>query len=245
MSGHSKWNNIKRKKEKTDSQRAKIFTKMGREITVCVRESGADPSINGKLRDLIAKAKVNNVPAENIDRIIKKALGGDKTDYETIVYEGYGPGGIAVIVETLTDNRNRTAADVRHYFDKFGGNLGTSGCVSFMFTQKGVIVIDMSELEQDKLMEDSIECGADDITFSEGVAEIYSASSAVGSVREALESKGYSFISAEAEYVPDTYTTLEGEDNLKKMGQLLDHLEDNDDVQSVWHNLENEEDLPE
>ncbi len=245
MSGHSKWNNIKRKKEKTDSQRAKIFTKMGREIAVAVREGGGDPSTNGKLRDIIAKAKANNVPSDNIDRIIKKAQGGDKTDYETIVYEGYGPGGIAVIVETLTDNRNRTAADMRHYFDKFGGNLGTSGCVSFMFNQKGVIVIDMSERDEDKVMEDGIDCGADDIVFDGGMAEIYTAPNDLRSVREGLEEKGYDFVSAEVEYVPDSYTTLEGEENLKKMSLLLEHLEDNDDVQDVWHNLENEDELPE
>ncbi len=245
MSGHSKWNNIKRKKEKTDSQRAKIFTKMGREIAVAVREGGGDPTTNGKLRDIIAKAKANNVPSDNIDRIIKKAQGGDKTDYETIVYEGYGPGGIAVIVETLTDNRNRTAADMRHYFDKFGGNLGTSGCVSFMFSQKGVVVIDMSERNEDAVMEDCIDCGADDIVFEGGMAEVYTAPNDLRSVREGLEAKGYDFVSAEVEYVPDSYTALEGEENLKKMSLLLEHLEDNDDVQDVWHNLENEDDLPE
>lgn len=245
MSGHSKWNNIKRKKEKTDGARAKVFTRMGREIAVAVREGGADPSTNGKLRDVIAKAKANNVPSDNIDRIIKKAQGGDKADYETITYEGYGPGGIAVIVQTLTDNRNRTAADMRHYFDKFGGNLGTTGCVSFMFTQKGVIVIDSSELDEDKLMEDSIECGADDISFDDGIAEIYTSPADFSAVCEALQNLKYKFESADVAYVPSNYTRLEGEENLKKMGQLLEHLDDNDDVQDVWHNLENEEDLPE
>ena len=245
MSGHSKWNNIKRKKEKTDGARAKVFTRMGREIAVAVREGGPDPSTNGKLRDVIAKAKANNVPSDNIDRIIKKAQGGDKADYETITYEGYGPGGIAVIVQTLTDNRNRTAADIRHYFDKFGGNLGTTGCVSFMFTQKGVIVIDSSELDEDKLMEDSIECGADDISFDDGIAEIYTGIGDFSAVCEALQNMKYTFISADIAYVPSNYTRLEGEENLKKMGQLLEHLDDNDDVQDVWHNLENEEDLPE
>ncbi|NLC79480.1 MAG: YebC/PmpR family DNA-binding transcriptional regulator [Ruminococcaceae bacterium] len=244
MSGHSKWNNIKRKKEKTDTQRAKIFTKMGREIMVAVREGGPDPNNNGKLRDVIAKAKANNVPTDNIERIIKKAEGGDKADYETIIYEGYGPAGVAVIVESLTDNRNRTAADVRHYFDKYGGNLGTNGCVSFMFQQKGVIVIDMQGLNEDKVMEDGIECGAEDISFEDGVAEIYTSTADLRDVREAFENKKYSFISAEIEYVPDNYVKLEGEDNLKKMGTLLELLEDNDDIQGVWHNLENEEDLP-
>ena len=244
MSGHSKWNNIKRKKEKTDTQRAKVFTKMGREIMVAVREGGPDPNANGKLRDVIAKAKANNVPTDNIERIIKKAEGNDKADYETIFYEGYGPSGVAVIVESLTENRNRTAADVRHYFDKFGGNLGTSGCVSFMFQQKGVIVIDMSELNEDKVMEDGIECGADDIVFEDGVAEVYTDPTALRDVREAFEAKKYSFISAEVEFVPDNYVTLAGEDNLKKMGLLLEFLEDNDDIQNVWHNLEKEDDLP-
>lgn len=245
MSGHSKWNNIKRKKEKTDGARAKVFTRMGREIAVSVREGGADPNTNGKLRDVIAKAKANNVPSDNIDRIIKKAQGSDKADYETITYEGYGPGGIAVIVQTLTDNRNRTAADIRHYFDKFGGNLGTTGCVSFMFTQKGVIVIDSSELDEDKLMENSIECGADDISFDEGIAEIYTSPADFSAVCEALQNMKYTFVSADIAYVPSNYTRLEGEENLKYMNQLLEHLDDNDDVQDVWHNLENEEDLPE
>ena len=244
MSGHSKWNNIKRKKEKTDGQRAKIFTKMGREITVAVREGGPDPVSNGKLRDVIAKAKANNAPSENIDRIIKKASGSDKADYETITYEGYGPGGVAVIVETLTDNRNRTAADMRHYFDKYGGNLGTNGCVSFLFSEKGVIVIDMEGYEEDKVMEDAIEAGADDVEFEDGVAEITTDPAAFRDVRDALDGKGYDFVSAEVEQVPATYTTLEGEDNLKKMSTLLELLDDNDDVQNVWHNLENEDDLP-
>ncbi|MEA4911464.1 MAG: YebC/PmpR family DNA-binding transcriptional regulator [Oscillospiraceae bacterium] len=245
MSGHSKWNNIKRKKEKTDSQRAKIFTKMGREIAVAVKEGGPDPNVNGKLRDIVAKAKAANVPSDNIDRIIKKAEGGDKAEYETIMYEGYGPAGIAVIVETLTDNRNRTAADVRHYFDKFGGNLGTTGCVSFMFSQKGEIDIDMEELDEDAVMEAALEAGADDVLFEDGAAEIYTEPTGLREVREALEKKGYSFVSAEVEYIPATYTRLEGEENLKNMARLLEHLEDNDDVQNVWHNLDNEEDLPE
>ena len=245
MSGHSKWNNIKRKKEKTDSQRAKIFTKMGREITVAVREGGPDPASNGKLRDVIAKAKANNVPSDNIDRIIKKASGSDKTDYENIVYEGYGPGGVAVIVETLTDNRNRTAADVRHHFDKFGGNLGTTGCVSFMFNQKGIIGIDMEGKDEDKVLEDCLEAGAADVEFSDGSAEVSTAPNDLRTVREALEAMGYEFDRAEVEYVPDNYVTLTGEDKLALMAKLLENLEDNDDVQDVWHNLENEEDLPE
>jgi DNA-binding regulatory protein, YebC/PmpR family len=243
MSGHSKWSTIKRKKEKTDSQRAKVFTKMGREITVAVKEGGSDPGTNGKLRDVIAKAKAANVPSENIERVIKKAQGSDKDDYETIMYEGYGPGGIAVMVEALTDNRNRTAADVRHYFDKYGGNLGASGCVSYMFTQKGIIAIDMQDKDQDTVMEDAIDAGAEDITFEEGVAEVTTVPGGLRAVREAMETGGYSFISADLEYIPANYTRLEGEDNLKKMSTLIDMLEDNDDIQNIWHNMDNEEDL--
>lgn len=243
MSGHSKWSTIKRKKEKTDSQRAKIFTKIGREMAVAVKEGGQDPSTNAKLRDLIAKAKANNVPNDNIDRIIKKAAGdGDKNNYEENVYEGYGPNGVAVIVECLTDNKNRTASDIRHYFDKFGGNLGTSGCVSFMFEKKGVIVIE-DVTDEDKAMEDFINAGADDFNIEEGVAEVTTSPSDFSAVREALEQAGYTFASAEIEQVPSTYTTLTDEDSMVKMRRLLDHLEDNDDVQNIWHNLENEEDL--
>lgn len=245
MSGHSKWSTIKRKKEKTDSQRAKVFTKIGREIAVAVRDGGPDPATNGKLRDVIAKAKAANVPNENIDRIIKKAGGAERDDYEAIVYEGYGPGGVAVMVETLTDNRNRTAADMRHYFDKYGGNMGTTGCVAFMFSQKGVILIDAANLDEDKLMEDAIEHGAEDIEIEDGVAEITSAPADLRALREGLEQSGYSFLSAEVEQVPANYTKLEDEEQLKKMAQLLEHMEDNDDVQNVWHNLENEDDLPE
>lgn len=243
MSGHSKWSTIKRKKEKTDAQRAKVFTKIGREISVAVKEGGADPAVNSKLRDLVAKAKANNVPNDNIDRIIKKAAGeGSKNSYEDITYEGYGPNGVAVIVESLTDNRNRTASDIRHYFDKFGGNLGTSGCVSFMFEKKGVIVIE-NVSDEDKMMEDCILAGADDFNIEDSVAEVTTAPSDFSKVREALEEMGYTFASAEIEQVPSTYTSLTDEDSMVKMRRLLDHLEDNDDVQNVWHNLENEEDL--
>jgi len=173
MSGHSKWKNIMHKKEKTDAQRAKVFTKIGKEIAITVKESGTDPASNTKLRDLIAKAKSLNVPNDNIDRIIKKASGSDSVSYEVVVYEGYGVGGIAVIVETTTDNRNRTAADVRHYFDKFGGNLGTTGCVSFMFSDRGVIVINAEGIDEDKLMEDVLECGADDFSREEEIFEVF------------------------------------------------------------------------
>ena len=238
MSGHSKWSTIKRKKEKTDGQRAKIFTKIGRELAVAVREGGsADPSSNSKLKDCIAKAKANNVPNDNIDRIIKKAAGdGDADKYESITYEGYGPCGIAVIVETLTDNRNRTAGDLRHYFDKFGGNLGTPGCVSFMFSQKGVIIVEKEGLEEDKVMEDALEAGAADFQADADVFEIYTEPDDFGGVRDDLEAKGYAFVSAEVEMVPSTYTDITDEDAVTKMQRLLDMLEDNDDVQNVWHN---------
>lgn len=243
MSGHSKWNNIKRKKEKTDGQRAKIFTKIGREMTVCVKSGGGDPNINGRLRDLIAKAKSMNVPNDNIQRIIKKAEGGEKDAYESITYEGYGPSGIAMIVETLTDNRNRTAGNLRHYFDKFGGNLGNTGCVSFLFAEQGVIVLDVEGKNEEVVMEDAFEAGAEDFDMSEDIAEVTTSSANFSAVREALEKKGYSFISADVAMVPSTRTALSDPDDLKKMGILLDALEDDDDVQDVWHNLENEEDL--
>lgn len=239
MSGHSKWNNIKRKKEATDAAKAKIFTKIGREITVCVKEGGPDPNNNAKLRDLIAKAKSNNVPNDNIDRVIKKAAGGgDKNNYETMIYEGYGPNGVAVIVECLTDNKNRTAGDVRHYFDKFGGNLGTSGCVSFMFSSKGTVVIENNNLDEDTLMEDAFEFGADDLSVEDEAAEISCEPADLGTLREGLASKGYNILSAEVDRIPATYTTLTDEEHIKKMNLLLEHLEDNDDVQNVYHNWE-------
>ena len=243
MSGHSKWNNIKRKKEKTDGQRAKIFTKIGREMAVCIKAGGPDPAVNGKLRDLNAKAKSLNVPNDNMQRIIKKAQGGEKDDYESITYEGYGPSGIAMMVETLTDNRNRTAGNLRHYFDKFGGNLGNNGCVAFLFSQQGVIVLDVEDKDEETVMEDAFDAGAEDFDMSDGVAEVTTTPENFSAVREALEQKGYEFISAEVEMVPSTETALTDPDDLKKMGLLLDHLEEDDDVQNVWHNLENEEDL--
>lgn len=238
MSGHSKWNNIKRKKEATDGAKAKVFTKIGREITVCVKEGGADPNNNAKLRDLIAKAKANNVPNDNIDRVIKKAAGGgDKTNYEANVYEGYGPNGVAVIVETLTDNKNRTAGDIRHYFDKFGGNLGTTGCVSFMFTSKGIIVAEANGLDEDKVMEDVFDLGASDFSMEDDIIEIETEPADFAAVRDGLtEKKGYKLISADVEMIPSTYTALTDEESIKKMNLLLEHLEDNDDVQNVYHN---------
>lgn len=242
MSGHSKWNNIKRKKEATDGARAKVFTKIGREITVCVKEGGGDPNSNSKLRELIAKAKANNVPNDNIDRVIKKAAGGgDKTSYEANVYEGYGPNGVAVIVETLTDNKNRTAGDIRHYFDKFGGNLGTTGCVSFMFSSKGIIVADGEGLDEDKVMEDVFDLGAADFSMEDGTIEIETEPNDLSVVRDGLVEKGYKLVSADVEMVPATYTTLTDDESIRKMNLLLDALEDNDDVQNVYHNW----DMPE
>ncbi len=238
MSGHSKWSTIKQKKAKIDGARAKVFTKIGRELAVAVRDGGGpDPASNSKLKDCIAKAKSFNVPNENIERIIKKASGdGDANNYESITYEGYGPSGIAVIVETLTDNRNRTAGDLRHYFDKFGGNLGTPGCVSFMFSKKGVLIVENEDLDEDKVMEDALECGASDFAANDDVFEIYTEPEDFSAVNDDLTAKGYSFVSAEVEMVPSTYTALTDEEAITKMQRLLDILEENDDVQNVWHN---------
>lgn len=241
MSGHSKWSTIKRKKGEKDGARAKVFTKISREIIVCIKEHGADPTANSKLAALIAKAKANNIPNDNIDRLIKKAAGeGDKNNYENCVYEGYGPNGVAVIVECLTDNRNRTAGEVRHYFDKFGGNLGTTGCVSFMFSLKGIIVLDNEDedIDEDKAMEDILEAGGDDFSFEEGCVEITTDANSVSEVAENLAKKGYKVLSAEAEQVPSTYVALTDEEHIKKMTLLLEALDDNDDVQNVWHNWE-------
>lgn len=241
MSGHSKWKNIMHKKEKTDAQRAKLFTKIGKEISIAVREGGPDPVSNGKLKDLIQKAKSNNVPNDNIDRIIKKASGADSVAYEKLVYEGYGIGGVAVIVEAMTDNRNRTGGEVRHFFDKFGGNLGQTGCVSFMFEDKGVIMVDAEGMDEDEVMEAALEAGAEDFDASEGAFEITTAPSDLDAVRDALIAKGCKIISAEADKIPSNYVALTDEDQIKKMNLLLDHLEENDDVTDVWHNWENDD----
>jgi len=241
MSGHSKWNNIKHKKEKTDAAKAGIFTKIGKEIAVAVRAGGGDPNSNSKLRELIAKAKANNVPNDNIERAIKKASSEGGENWEALQYEGYGPSGIAVIVETLTDNRNRTAGDIRHYFDKYGGNLGQSGCVSFMFNQKGVIAIEAEGLDEDQVMEDALEAGAADFAADADVFEVTTEPDDFSAVRDALEEKGYTFVSAELEMVPDVYTAITDPELIVKMEKLLDALEDNDDVQNVWHNWERPE----
>ncbi len=242
MSGHSKWNNIKRKKEKTDAAKAKVFTKIGREISVIVKTGGANPSENSKLKDAIAKAKAANVPNENIERIIKKAAGdGEANQYEELIYEGYGPSGVAVVVETLTDNRNRTAGEMRHYFDKCGGNLGQSGSVMFMFDRKGLIRIEAEGLEEDTVMEAALDAGAEDFLYDGDVFEIATDPNELGAVRDALEAKGYTFLSAEVEYVPQTMTAIDDEEAAAKMEKLIDLLEENDDVQAVWHNW----DMPE
>ena len=240
MSGHSKWKNIMHKKEKTDAQRASVFTKIGKEISIAVKEGGADPNSNSRLRDLIAKAKDNNVPNDNIDRAIKKASSADAAVYEEITYEGYGPCGVAVIVETATDNRNRTAAEVRHFFDKYGGNMGTTGCVSYLFTTKGVIIIENDgKVDEDKLMEDALESGAEDFVNEGEAFEIYTEPDDLSAVRAELESKGYKVISADKDRIPSNYITLDNEDAIKDMNLLLEKLDENDDVQNVYHNWEN------
>lgn len=243
MSGHSKWNNIKRKKEKTDAAKAKIFTKMGREIAVIVKTGGANPNENSKLKDAIAKARAANVPNENIERIIKKAAGdGEANNYEELIYEGYGPCGVAVVVETLTDNRNRTAGEMRHYFDKCGGNLGQSGSVMFMFDRKGIIVIEAEGKDEDTVMEHALEAGAEDFNYDGDVFEITTDPNDFGAVREALEEKGYSFLSAEVQYIPQTMASIDDPEAVAKMEKLIDMLEENDDVQAIWHNWEMPED---
>ncbi len=241
MSGHSKWANIKHKKEKTDAQRAKVFTKIGKEISIAVKEGGGDPNSNSKLRDLIQKAKANNVPNDNIDRIIKKSMGGTGESYEEIVYEGYGPGGVAVIVETTTDNRNRTAGNVRSYFAKYHGNMGQTGCVSFMFEEKGVIIIENEDgdIDEDKLMEQALEAGAEDFMAQEGAFEIYTVADDLYAVKEALEAAGYTLLSAEKSKIPSTYVTLDNEEDIKFMNLLIEKFEDDDDVMEVYHNCEN------
>lgn len=242
MSGHSKWKNIMHKKEKTDAARAKVFTKIGKEMAIAVREGGPDPVSNSKLRDLIAKAKANNVPNDNIDRIIKKASGADSVAYEKVTYEGYGIGGVAVIVEAMTDNRNRTGGDIRHYFDKFGGNMGSTGCVSYLFTDKGTIIIENDgKLNEDAVMEDALEAGAEDFDATDEAFEITTAPDDLDAVTAALTAKGYTIVSSEQEKIPSMYVTLTDEEQIKKMGLLLEKLDENDDVTDVWHNWENEE----
>lgn len=236
MSGHSKWHNIQAKKGKADAARGKVFTKIGREIAVCVKMGGADPNVNSKLKDIIAKAKQNNMPNDSIDRSIKKAAGeGNGVNYEACTYEGYGVGGSAVIVECLTDNKNRTAGDVRHAFDKHGGSMGSTNCVSYLFKRKGsVIVVDVEDPEA--LMLDAIEEGAVDVIEDEDAVEIITEPNQDGKMREALEKKGYNVVSSETALVPDLYVDLD-EEQAGKFQRMIDALEDLDDVQEVFHNV--------
>ena len=239
MSGHSKWANIKNKKEKTDAQRGKVFTKIGREIAIAVKEGGGpDPANNSKLRDVIAKAKAANMPNDNISRSIKKAAGeGSAINYEEITYEGYGPGNVAVIVECLTDNRNRIAAEMRHIFDKSGGNLGNSGCVGWMFDKKGLIVIERTALmDEDEVMMAALDAGAEDFVPQDDAFEVYTAPADFSAVREALEAAGYNFLSAEVSMIPQNTTNISDAETVEKFERFLDNLDDNDDVQEVYHN---------
>ena len=243
MSGHNKWSTIKRKKGANDQARAKIFTKIGKELAVAVKNGGPDPNNNAKLRDVIAKAKQNNMPNDNIERMLKKAAGDtDANNYEEVVYEGYGPSGIAVVVEALTDNRNRTAGDGRHFFDKSGGNMGTPDSVTFMFEKQGVIIIEKEDVDEDQLMEDALESGATDfLTDDEDVFEIRTETNDVGVIRDELEAKGYTIVSSEAAYIPATYTRLDNPDDMKLMSKMIDLFDENEDVQNIYHNWENED----
>lgn len=239
MSGHSKFSNIKHKKEKNDAAKGKIFTVIGREIAVAVKEGGADPANNSKLRDVIAKAKANNMPNDTIDRGIKKAAGdANSVNYVTITYEGYGPNGTAIIVDALTDNKNRTASNVRNAFTKGGGNVGTTGCVSFMFDKKGQIIIDKEEcdMDADDLMMIALDAGAEDFEEEEDCFDVLTAPDDFSAVREALEAENVSMASAEVTMVPQTYVELTDENDIKKMNKILDLLDEDDDVQAVYHN---------
>ena len=241
MSGHSKWNNIKHKKEKSDAAKAKIFTKIGKEMSVAIKAGGPDPTVNNKLRDLIAKAKANNVPNENIQRTIKKFTENNDITYEEITYEGYGPSGVAIIVEASTDNRNRTAGNVRAWFNKYGGNMGQSGCVSYLFEEKGVITIidEDEEIDEDKIMEDALECGAEDIVGDEGEYKIYTATADLDAVRDAIIGLGYKIDTADLAKVPSTYVTLENEEDVENMEKMLDKFNEDDDVPAVFTNWDN------
>jgi YebC/PmpR family DNA-binding regulatory protein len=242
MAGHSKWANIKHRKEKSDAKKGKMFTKLGRELAVAVKEGGPDPLNNTKLADAITKAKSNNMPNDSIERSIKKAAGDvDGANYEDIMYEGYGPGGVALIVEAMTDNRNRTAADIRHYFDKYGGNLGTTGCVSFMFGRKGQIIIEKtSDIDAEQLMLEAIDAGAEDFAEEEGYFEIITEPQDFHVVRASLTEK-YDFVSSEITMIPSTWTKIEDADTIVLIEKMIDSLEDLDDVQNIYHNLDQEE----
>ncbi|MBE5789717.1 MAG: YebC/PmpR family DNA-binding transcriptional regulator [Clostridiales bacterium] len=240
MSGHSKWHNIQAKKGKADAQRGAVFTKIGREIAIAVREGGANPESNGKLRDIIAKAKANNMPNDNIQRSIKKASGElSNVIYEEITYEGYAPGGVAVIVDTISDNRNRTASDVRHCFAKYGGNLGTTGSVGFMFDERGVLVVEREPgSDEDEMMMIALDAGAEDVKAEDDVFEIYTAPNDFSTVREALEKQGLTFLSADVQKIPQNTVEVTDPDTIQKIQKMLDLLEENDDVQNVYHNAD-------
>ena len=240
MSGHSKWHNIQAKKGKADAQRGAVFTKIGREIAIAVREGGANPESNGKLRDIIAKAKANNIPNDNIQRSIKKASGElSNVVYEEITYEGYAPGGVAVIVDTISDNRNRTASDVRHCFAKYGGNLGTTGSVGFMFDERGVLVVEREPgSDEDEMMMTALDAGAEDVKVEEDVYEILTAPNDFSTVRENLEKQGFTFLSAEVQKIPQNTVEVTDPDTILKIQKMLDLLEENDDVQNVFHNAD-------
>ena len=238
MSGHSKWHNIQAKKGKTDAKRGKIFTKIGKEIVVAVKNGGPNLDTNSKLRDVVAKAKAANMPNDNISRAIKKAAGeANSVNYENIVYEGYGPSGVAVIVDVLTDNKNRSAGNVRNAFTKGGGNMGNSGCVGFMFQEKGEIIIEKADLDEDEIMMMALDAGAEDFASEEEVFVVTTSPEDFGTVREALEAEGLEFLEAGVKMIPDTYTEI-NEDDAKKFQKMLDLLEDDDDVQEVYHNAE-------
>ena len=243
MSGHSKWHNIQAKKGKADAQRGAVFTKIGREIAIAVREGGANPESNGKLRDIIAKAKANNMPNDNIQRSIKKASGElSNVVYEEITYEGYAPGGVAVIVDTISDNRNRTASDIRHCFAKYGGNMGTTGSVGFMFDERGVLVVEREPgTDEDEMMMLALDAGAEDVKVDDDVFEIYTAPNDFSTVREALEKQGLTFLAADVQKIPQNTVAVTDPDTIQKIQKMLDLLEENDDVQNVFHNA----DLPE
>ena len=240
MSGHSKWHNIQAKKGKADAQRGAVFTKIGREIAIAVREGGANPESNGKLRDIIAKAKANNMPNDNIQRSIKKASGElSNVVYEEITYEGYAPGGVAVIVDTISDNRNRTASDVRHCFAKYGGNLGTTGSVGFMYDERGVLVVEREPgSDEDEMMMTALDAGAEDVKVEEDVYEILTAPNDFSTVRENLEKQGFTFLSAEVQKIPQNTVAVTDPDTVLKIQKMLDLLEENDDVQNVFHNAD-------
>jgi len=245
MSGHNKWSTIKNKKAKTDAAKGKIFTKIGREIVIAVKTGGsADPALNSKLKDVIAKAKAANMPNDNIQRSIKKAAGeGDGANYKEITYEGYAPCGVAVIVEVVTDNLNRTASEIRHIFDKCGGSLGATGCVGWKFERKGVIVLDNSKhLDEDELMELALDAGADDVEMGEDSAVVYTDPSDFSAVRDNLEAVGCTFLSAERAMIPSTTTELPDQESIEKVLKLIDWLEDYDDTQNVYHDAELPED---